>query len=105
MGTFLSTFCASRSPDRIPPGNPALVGSLAEGHRYGRDGRTDAACVDDGKRETGDAPRHIAGPVGCRAFVAVAGYNTAAAVFDRSGPARTRDAFDGSHRMLATDAW
>src|SRR5580700_4687174 len=38
MGTRLSALCPPGTPDWIPPGNPALVGSLAQGHRYGRDG-------------------------------------------------------------------
>src|SRR5271168_4008369 len=99
MGTRLSALCASRTPDRIPPGNPALVGSLAEGRRYGRDGRTDAACLDDGKREAGEPPRHLAGPVDCRTFVAAARNNAAAAVLDRCGAARRRGAFDRSRCM------
>ena len=83
MGTRLSALCASRAPDWIPPRNPALVGLLAEGHRYGGDGWTYAACVDDGKRETGDPPRDVAGPVDCRTFVATARNNAAATVLDR----------------------
>jgi len=38
VGARLSALCISRTPDRIPPGNPAMVGSLAQGHRYRRDG-------------------------------------------------------------------
>ena len=83
MGTRVPAFCASWAPDRIPPRNPALVGSLAKGRRYGSDGRTSAACVDDGKRETGEPPRHFAGPVDRRAFVATAGNNVPAPVLDR----------------------
>src|SRR5580704_19578732 len=105
MGTRLSARCISRPPDRIPPRNPALVGLLAERYRYRRDGRTDAAGVDDGKRETGGPPRHLAGPVDWRTFVAAAGNNAAAAVLDRCGAARRRGAFDGARRMLAADRW
>ena len=72
MGARLSALCLSRPADRIPPGNAALVGPLAEGHRYRRDGRTYAAGVDDGQCETGGPPRHLAGPVDCRTFVATA---------------------------------
>src|ERR1700689_5447449 len=43
VGTRLSALCFSRAADRIPPGNAALVGLLAQGHRYRRDGRTDVA--------------------------------------------------------------
>ena len=74
-----------------------------KGRRYRRDGRTHAAGVDDGKRETGGPPRHIAGPVDCRTFVAAAGKNAAAAVLDRCGVARCRGTFDGSCRVLAAD--
>ena len=38
VGTRLSAFRASRPADRLPAGDAALVGSLAEGHRYRRDG-------------------------------------------------------------------
>ena len=38
MGTWVPAFCASWAPDRIPPRDPALVGLLAEGRRYGCDG-------------------------------------------------------------------
>src|SRR5580704_1846907 len=103
MGTRLSALCTSRPPDRIPPGNPAVVGLLAERYRYRRDGRTDAAGVDDGKCETGGPPRHLAGPLDCRTFVAAAGNNAAAAVLDRCGAARNRGAFDGARRTLAAD--
>ena len=64
MGARLSAFCPARTPDRISPGNSALVGSLAEGDRHRRHGRTDAAGVDDGECETGHAPRHAAGSLG-----------------------------------------
>ena len=50
-------------------------------------------------------PRHIAGPVDCRSFVATARNNAAAAVLDRCGAAGSRGTFDGSRRMLAADAW
>src|SRR5580698_6043029 len=105
MGPRLSALCTARTPDRIPPGNPALVGSLAERSRYRRDGRTHAARVDDGKRETGGPPRHAAGPVGRRTFVSAAGNKAAAAVLDRRGAARRRGAFGGPRRMLAADGW
>src|SRR5215510_5014775 len=82
VGTRLSAFCTSRPADRVPAGNAALVGLLAEGHRYWRDGRTHPACLDGGKRETCVAPRHVAGPVDCRAFVAITGNNPPAAVLD-----------------------
>src|SRR6516164_1366464 len=105
MGTRLSAFCTSWPADRIPPGNLALVGSLAEGRRYGRDGRTYAACVDDGKCEAGDSPRDVAGPLDCRAFVATANCNTPAAVPNRSGTTRDKRVFDGSGRLFTADAW
>ena len=38
VGARLSALCTSRPPDRIPARDPALVGLLAEGHRYRRDG-------------------------------------------------------------------
>src|SRR4029077_19490225 len=85
------------------PGNPAVVGLLVERYRYRRDGRTHAAGVDDGKRETGEPPRHLAGPVDCRTLVAAAGNKAAATVLDRRGPARSSGTFDGSRRMLAAD--
>src|SRR5580704_17972345 len=105
MGPRLSALCTARTADRIPPGSPALVGLLAERSRYRRDGRTDAAGVDDGKRETGGPPRHAARPVDRRTVVAAAGKNAAAAVLDRCGAARSRGSFDGAHRVLAADAW
>src|SRR5262249_24523065 len=83
VGAQLSALFTSRPADRVPARNPALVGLLAERHRYRGNGRTDAAGLDDGQRETCLAPRCVAGPVGCRAFVAIAGNNTAAAVSDR----------------------
>src|SRR5215831_7822785 len=38
MGARLSAFCASRPADRLPAGDAAVVGLLAQGHRYRRDG-------------------------------------------------------------------
>src|SRR5947207_3133960 len=105
MGARLSALCASRPPDWIPPGNPALVGSLAEGRRYGRDGGTHAACMDDGKRETGDPPRDVARPLDCRAVVATANSNTPATVSNRRGTSRDKRVFDGSGRVFTADAW
>ncbi len=82
-GTRLSAFCPSRPADRVPAGNAALVGLLAEGRRYRGDGRTDPARVDDGERETCVASHGVAWPVDCGTCVAVTGNSTPAAVFDR----------------------
>ena len=53
----------SGSPDRVPAGDTALVGPLAQGHRYRRDGRADAARLDDREREACALQRDIAGTV------------------------------------------
>jgi predicted acyl esterase len=61
--------------------------------------------MDDGKCETGDPPRDVAGPLDCRAFVATANDNTPAAVLNRRGTSRDKRVFDGSGRVFAADAW
>jgi hypothetical protein len=38
VGTRVSAFCASWPADRLPARDAALVGLLAQGHRYRRDG-------------------------------------------------------------------
>src|SRR5215831_11818124 len=38
VGPWVSAFCAARPADRLPAGDAALVGSLAQGRRYRRDG-------------------------------------------------------------------
>src|ERR1051326_2833710 len=73
VGARLSTFCTSRSADRLSAGDAALVGLLAQGHGYRRDGCTHAARLDDGKRKTCNAPRGAAGPLGGRTLVAAIG--------------------------------
>ncbi len=50
LGACLSAFRAARPADRLPAGGAALVGPLAEGHRYRRHGRADAARLDDRER-------------------------------------------------------
>src|SRR5262245_38529882 len=92
VGAWLSAFCASRPADRVPAGNAALVGLLAEGGRHRRDGPTHAARLDDGKRETCVASPGVAGPVGCGTCVAIDRSNAPAAVLDRRGAARRRGA-------------
>ena len=104
VGTRLSAFRVSRPPDRLPPGNFALVGSLAEGHRYRRDGRTDAAGMDDGQCETGEPPCGIARPVGWRAGVATADNNGPAVVPDGHGTSRdNRGPLTARARVFAAD--
>ena len=80
--TCLSAFCTSRPADRLPAGNAALVGPLAEGQGYRRDGRADAPRLDDGQRQTRCLSRGIAGPLGRGSLMAVPGDNTPAAVLD-----------------------
>ena len=46
-------FGTARPADRLPAGDAALVGPLAEGHRHRHDGRADAARLDDGQRQAG----------------------------------------------------
>ena len=60
--------------DRLPAGDAALVGSLAEGQGHRHHGRADAARLDD--RQTRAAPSHhetAAGPLGGGAVLAAAG--------------------------------
>ena len=59
--------------DRLPAGDAALVGPLAEGPRHRRHGRADAARLDDRQRAARDASRDAARPLGGRAVVAAAG--------------------------------
>src|SRR5262249_54185617 len=82
VGPRLSALCSARPADGVPAGDAAVVGLLAEGDRSRRDGRADAARLDDGQREACVAPRGVAGPVGWRARVAITRNNTAAAVLD-----------------------
>src|SRR5262249_1295153 len=65
LGAWLSAFCASRPADRLPARDAAVVGLLAQRHRYWRDGRAHAARLDDGQRKTCVPSQGIAGPVGC----------------------------------------
>src|SRR5262249_59247529 len=82
VGTRVSALCASRPADRLPARDTALVGLLAEGHRYRRHGRAHAARLDDRKRKACATPRGLAGPVDRRTVLAATGNNILAAVLD-----------------------
>src|SRR5919108_578030 len=82
VGTRLSALCTSRPADRLPARDAALVGLLAQGHRYRRDGRAHAARMDDGQRETRVPARDVAGALGCGGFMAIAGDNAPTFVSD-----------------------
>ena len=74
VGACLSAFRAARPADRLPAGDAALVGSLAEGHRHRRDGRAHAARLDDGQREARDRiTRRLPGRWVAEAVLAAAG--------------------------------
>src|SRR5215472_9537694 len=60
MGARVSAFCPSRPADRLPAGDAAVVGLLAQGHRYWRDGRAHVARVDDGQRQACLPSRNVA---------------------------------------------
>src|SRR5262249_1892019 len=105
MGPCLSAFCASGTANRVPARGAALVGLLAQRRRHWRDGRTDAASLDDRKREARAAPRPPAGAVGGRAFVAVTRNQTVAIVLDRRRTTRGERIFDPSRGVLATNGW
>ena len=83
LGACLSALRVARPADRLPAGDAALVGSLAEGHRHRRHGRADAARLDDGQRDARTVSRDTAGALGRRAVVATAERDAAAAVPDR----------------------
>src|SRR5215468_287764 len=103
MGTWLSAFCASRPADRLPAGDAAVVGLLAQGHRYRRDGSAHAARVDDGKRQACLASRNLAGPLDCRIFMAAAGNRTSTSVLDRRGAAKRSGTLQRSFTVLVAD--
>ena len=70
VGACLSAFRQARSADRLPAGDAALVGPLAEGQADGRHGRADAARLDDREPSAGVASRDVAGTLGGRARLA-----------------------------------
>ena len=83
VGACLSAFCTSRPADRFPAGHAALVGSLAEGNRYRRDGRAHAAGVDDGQRQACVPSRGIARTLGGRTVMARTGDKASSVIPDR----------------------
>ena len=103
LGACLSALCAPRPADRIPARDAALVGLLAQGHRYRCNGRAHAARMDDGQRETRVPARDVAGPLGRGAFMATAGNNAPTFVLDRPGPARRSGNLYSSRGVLAAD--
>ena len=73
LGAQVPAFRHARPRDRLPPGVPALVGPLAEGHRHRDHGRADA--TGSGCRRACRPAAHYddaAGPLGGRAVLAVA---------------------------------
>src|SRR4029077_14906302 len=81
--TLRSPLCAAGPPDRGPAGDAAVVGPLAQGHRYRRDGRAYAARLDDREREACVPPRGLAGTVDRRNVVAAERAGTLSSVLDR----------------------
>src|SRR5262249_37315768 len=75
LGPSLSARRRAGSGHRIPAGGAPLVGSLAEGHRYGRYGRADAAGLDAGKRPAKAVLQISARPLGCGNPMAFAAYH------------------------------
>ena len=104
MGACLSAFRAPGPADRLPPGDAALVGPLAQGHRHRRDGRADAARLDDGERAAGDAPRAPCRGAGSRNLRGrQPDNNAAAAVPDRRRLREAQRAVDAARRVFAAD--
>ena len=72
VGARLSAFRQARPADRLPAGDAALVGPLAEGQADRRHGRADAARLDDREPSARSASRDAAGTLGGRARLAAA---------------------------------
>src|SRR3954447_19171254 len=105
VGTRLSALCASGPPDRIPAGDAAVVGPLAQGHRYRRDGRAYAARLDDREREACVPPRGLAGTVDRRIVVAAERAGTLSSVLDRRRAPAGRRAPCRPFNMLSANCW